>query len=118
MLKQKKGKKVLTAMLFSTDTQLNPMQIVAYYKARFQIEFLFRDAKQHVGLADCQSRKKESINTHINASLTALNLIKLEDRKIKKTDRPTVISVASYKRKKLNKNLTLVNFWHVRFLHK
>ena len=110
MLKQRKGKKVLTAMLFSTDTQLNPMQIVAYYKARFQIEFLFRDAKQHVGLADCQSRKKESINTHINASLTALNLIKLEDRKIKKTNRPTVISVASYKRKKLNKNLISLIF--------
>ncbi|WP_284047118.1 hypothetical protein [Halomonas llamarensis] len=29
-------------MLFSTDTSLDAMTLVTYYKARFQIEFLFR----------------------------------------------------------------------------
>ncbi len=51
--------------------------------------------KQFAGLMDCQARCKEAIHTHINASLTALNLIKLEDRRNKGTNRPTVISIAS-----------------------
>jgi hypothetical protein len=93
------------ALLFSTDLQLNAMKIIAYYKARFQIEFLFRDGKQHTGLMDCQARSKEAIHTHINASLTALNLLKLQDRQSKKTDAPTVISIASWRRKKFNQNL-------------
>ena len=54
---------------------------------------------------DCQARCKEAIHTHINASLSALNLIKLEDRRNKGTDRPTVISIASWRRKKCNENL-------------
>ena len=72
--------KVGHALLFSTDLSLDAKQVVAYYKARFQIEFLFRDGKQHTGLMDCQARCKEAIHSHINASLTALNLLKLEDR--------------------------------------
>jgi IS4 transposase len=33
------------AVLFSTDTELDATSIYRYYKARFQIEFLFRDAR-------------------------------------------------------------------------
>jgi len=51
-----------------------------FYKARFQIEFLFRDAKQFTGWTDCQSRQQHVLDFHLNASMTALNLIKLEDR--------------------------------------
>ena len=72
---------------------------------RFQIEFLFRDAKQHTGLTHCQSRRKEAIHTHLNASLVALNLLKLEDRQTKKVNSATVISIASWKRKKFNQHL-------------
>lgn len=97
--------KVGHALLFSTDLKLNAMQIIAYYKARFQIEFLFRDGKQFTGLMDCQARCKEAIHTHINASLTALNVLKLEDRRDKNTDDPTVISIASWRRKKFNEDL-------------
>jgi hypothetical protein len=97
--------KVGHALLFSTDLELGAMQIVAYYKARFQIEFLFRDGKQFTGLMDCQSCSKEAIHTHINASLTALNVLKLQDRRDKKTDAPTVISIASWRRKKFNEDL-------------
>jgi IS4 transposase len=39
-------KKTRVALLFSTDTQLSAESLYAYYKARFQIEFIFRDAKQ------------------------------------------------------------------------
>jgi hypothetical protein len=38
------------AVLFSTDTELEAMTLHRYYQARFQIEFLFRDAKQFTGL--------------------------------------------------------------------
>ena len=54
---------------------------------------------------DCQARYKEAIHTHINASLTALNLLKLEDRRQKQATQPTVVSIASWRRKKFNQNL-------------
>ncbi|MEG3996725.1 hypothetical protein QUA09_25825, partial [Microcoleus sp. SVA1B1] len=37
--------KIKNALLFSTDIHLPPEQILEYYQARFQIEFIFRDAK-------------------------------------------------------------------------
>jgi len=47
-----------------------------YYSARFQIEFLYRDAKQFTGLEHCQSRKEKRMDFHFNASLTAVSLAK------------------------------------------
>lgn len=105
LLRREVSGRVSYALLFSTDLHLDPKQIIRYYKARFQIEFLFRDGKQYTGLMDCQARCKEAIHSHINASLTALNLLKLEDRQNKKTDEQTVISIASWRRKKFNENL-------------
>ena len=105
MLRWQKGKKEARALLYSTDVMLDAMTLIKYYKARFQIEFLFRDAKQHTGLTHCQSRRKEAINMQINASLTALNLLKIEDRKEKLTSEATVISIASWKRRKFNQHL-------------
>ena len=67
-------------LLFSTDLELSALEVFTYYKARFQIEFLFRDAKQFTGLSQCQARKKEAINFHFNASLSVLNVIKKQDR--------------------------------------
>jgi hypothetical protein len=63
-------------LLASTDINLSGIKIVEYYKLRFQIEFLFRDAKQHLGLADCQSTKKECLDFHFNMVMTTLNLAK------------------------------------------
>lgn len=97
--------KVGHALLYSTDLTLPAQQIIARYQARFQIEFLFRDSKQFTGLMDCQARSQEAIHTHLNAALTALNLIKLEDRRVQNTDRPVVISIASWRRRKCNENL-------------
>ena len=93
------------ALLFSTDTALDANTLITWYKARFQIEFIFRDARQHTGLTHCQSLKKEAIHTHINASFTTLNLMKLQDWKSKGTESPTVISIASWKRRKRNQHL-------------
>lgn len=64
------------AILFSTDLDLSPEKILLYYKQRFQIEFLFRDAKNFAGLENCQARSVNKINFHVNASLTTISLAK------------------------------------------
>jgi Transposase DDE domain len=64
------------ALYFSTDLTLNGLQIYQYYKARFQIEFLFRDAKQFTGLTHCQSRDKNKLYYHFNTSLSSVNIAK------------------------------------------
>ena len=68
--------------MFSTDINLPATEIYRFYKARFQIEFPFRDAKQFTGLLDCQARCEQSLHFHFNASMAALNLIKMKDRQL------------------------------------
>lgn len=65
-------------ILLSTDTALTAQKIVSYYGLRFQIEFLFRDAKQTLGLEDCQSTKKECLDFHFQAVMMTLNLTRQE----------------------------------------
>jgi putative transposase len=36
-------------ILFSRDLELTAEKMIQYYRLRFQIEFTFRDAKQHWG---------------------------------------------------------------------
>lgn len=93
-----------TALLFSTDTEWWAVDLYRFYKARFQIEFLFRDAKQFTGLSDCQARHPQSLHFHFNASMTALNLLKLEERQQAPNER-RVISIASWKIRKANAHL-------------
>ena len=107
MLQIQRDTKIGISLLYSTDTDLDALTIIKYYKARFQIEFIFREAKQYTGLLDCQSCRKESIRTQINASFSALNAFKLEDLREKNTDDETVISIASWKRRKFNQHLML-----------
>ncbi len=98
-----KGKR--KAILFSTDTELEATEIVRYYRSRFQIEFLFRDARQYTGLGDCQSPKKEALTFHFNASMTALNLLKLQGRKGAEKRDDHVISIQRLKIRKFNQYL-------------
>jgi hypothetical protein len=99
---RKKGNVKSQVLLFSTDINLIASKIIVYYKLRFQIEFIFRDSKQYTGLMDCQARCKEAVHTQINASLTCLNLLKLEDRNCHQSSGQKVISILSWKRKKFN----------------
>jgi hypothetical protein len=99
------GDRLQTAVLFSTDTDLAALKIYALYKARFQIEFLFRDAKQFTGLSDCQARNQAALHFHFNASMTALNLLKIEDRRRTQGAHRSVISIASWKVRKFNEHL-------------
>lgn len=60
----------------STDLQLPGHDVYIYYKGRFQIEFLYRDAKGHTGLEHCQSRSDDRMGFHHNLSLTAVSVAK------------------------------------------
>ena len=71
LLNTKTNKYVL---LSSTDVELDARLITKYYQLRFQIEFIFRDAKQFMGLNDCQARDENKLDYHFNASLTAVNI--------------------------------------------
>jgi DDE superfamily endonuclease len=79
-------------------------QVVNYYKARFQIEFLFRDAKQFTGLSDCQARSADKLRFHLNASLSAVSFAKLEARQSSDTPQAP-FSMASLKRRYFNQHL-------------
>lgn len=65
------------SILFSTDLEQDGLTIYQYYKARFQIEFIFRDAKQFTGLTHCQARSEDKIYFHVNLSLTAVGIAKV-----------------------------------------
>jgi hypothetical protein len=109
LVDQNHSGKTRHALLFSTNLTLSALDIIRYYKARFQIEFIFREAKQFTGLGDCQSTKKDKLDFHFNASISALNIAKLHARQqhlASENERdPFVFSMASYKRRALNEYL-------------
>ena len=70
LVNRREGKKAQHVLLFSTDLNLSAEKILKFYKLRFQIEFLFRDAKQFTGLSDCQARDELSLNFHFNTRQT------------------------------------------------
>jgi DDE superfamily endonuclease len=92
-------------LLFSTDLEIAPYDLYRFYKARFHIEFIFRDAKQFTGLEDCQSCDADKLDFHFNASLTALNLAKADLLQQRSSQEPISFSIASYKRRALNEHL-------------
>jgi hypothetical protein len=74
VLDRRKPDKRRYALLFSTDLDLDAVVLFYLYKARFQIELVFRDAKQFTGLTQAQTRDRGRLHFHFNASLTTLNL--------------------------------------------
>lgn len=83
-------------LLFSTDLTLTGSELVNLYRLRFQIEFLFRDAKQFTGLTQCQARDQKALNFHFNAAMSAVNLAKLDLLSRHKPEQPFVFSLSSY----------------------
>jgi DDE superfamily endonuclease len=109
LVDMRRAGKTSYVLLFSTDVNLEADLILKYYKARFQIEFIFRDAKQFTGLCDAQTRDARRLDFHFNASLTALNLAKYEvqSRQFQsdKPSQPMPFSMSSYKRLAFNDHL-------------
>jgi hypothetical protein len=104
LVKHRLNKPAQYTILFSTDTHLDPFKIYHFYKARFQIEFLFRDAKQFTGLCHCQATDQPKLHFHFNASLTALNLARAELINTQNSAQPLVCSMASVKALYFNKH--------------
>ena len=95
------------AILFSSDTDLDAQTLYRGYKARFQIEFLFRDAKQFTSLSACQATPgldPAKLHFHFNASMSALTLGKLEARQ-QSGGAQAGFSMASLKRRAFNQHL-------------
>ena len=61
-------------VLFSSDLSLSAECLLDYYRLRFQIEFTFRDAKQHFGLEDFMGVKETSVANGIGLSFFLVNL--------------------------------------------
>jgi len=97
-----KGEVTNTILYFSTNTLRDGIQIVKYYKARFQMEFIFRDGKQFTGLSDCQARSAEKIYNHVNYAMTAVNVSKAIIRQGIQKDQPCICSIQDIKTELFN----------------
>ena len=102
LLVRKTAKGVSRVLLLSTDPNLSGEEIVTFYRARFQIEFLFRDAKGSMALNHSQSRNSKAINFHWNASLCALNLAKWQEERCSQKQR---FSASSCKQRNSNQQM-------------
>ncbi len=87
-------------LLACSDVELSPRLVLKYYQLRFQVEFLFRDAKQFTGLTHCQARDEAKMDFHFNMSLAAINLMQVH-RKLN----PSITSMNSFVRKAYNLKL-------------
>ncbi len=63
-------------LYFSTDAEASGKDVLDIYRTRFQLEFCFRDSKQHTGLTHCQSTSINKLAFNFNASLASVNLAK------------------------------------------
>ena len=64
-------------VLFSSDLDLSYQRLIDDYSLRFQIEFNFRDAKQHWGLEDFMNVQPTAVSNAANLALFMVNLSQL-----------------------------------------
>lgn len=102
-----RSKGIGIALFFSTDLSLSAQDILLLYRSRFQIEFIFRDAKQFTGFDNCQARNKKALNYHSNASMAALNATKVQEYlELKQlNEKRSTFSMASWKARFHNESL-------------
>ncbi len=87
-------------LLASTEICMSAKLLLSYYQLRFQIEFLFRDAKQFTGLTHCQARCEQKLDFHFNLSLAAVNVAQVQ-RKLN----PSIKSMNDLTRRAFNQKL-------------
>lgn len=73
-------------LLFSSDLSLAFDKLVEYYSLRFQIEFTFRDAKQHWGLEDFMNVTETGVSNAANLSLLMVSLSAVLVRDARESD--------------------------------
>lgn len=91
--------------LFSTDVEMSAEDIFRFYRSRFSIEFLIRDAKQSGGLNDCQARDNQAIEFHWNAALTSVNFARGMSREEEEEGEKKPFSMKSIKQQFFNEHL-------------
>jgi putative transposase len=69
-----KTHKVGHVVLFSSDLELSYDLVIDYYQLRFQIEFNFRDAKQHWGLEDFMVVNETPVYNSANLAMFMVNV--------------------------------------------
>lgn len=67
----------VTNIWFSNDLNLAYDKLLEYYALRFQIEFDFRDAKQHFGLSDFKNYKEKNLTNFVQLIFTVVLLSKI-----------------------------------------
>lgn len=72
----KEGKVDKAFVYFCADKERAGAKVYPDYKLRCQIEFLFRDAKNHLGLEHSQSRQEKALDFYFNMAFTTLNIAK------------------------------------------
>jgi putative transposase len=65
-------------VLFSTNLGMPALEVIECYRARFEMEFPFRDAKQFAGLMDSQSRSERALEFAWNASFLTVSLARAQ----------------------------------------
>lgn len=91
--------------LFATDVELGASRIFRFYRSRFSIEFLIRDAKQSGGLSDCQARNNQAIEFHWNAALTSVNFARAMSQSKEAETEKKPFSMKSIKQQFFNEHL-------------
>lgn len=91
--KNKTTGKQSQVLLFSTDLRLEGQKIIEYYRLRFQIEFNFRDAKQHWGLEDFMVTRKKKVN---NAAQISMFMINVSQALMKSRQEESVIDLKAH----------------------
>jgi len=106
LLQQQRRQSVSQVLLLSTDLTLSGRDLVRYYRARFQIEFVFRDAKGSMGLSHCQARNSKALEFHWNAAFCALNVAQWQEtHRAEKGSEKRRFSAASCKQRCSNQRL-------------
>lgn len=105
VVNHKEREKPRVVVLFSTDPTLPATDIFRYYKSRFAIEFIFRDAKQFAGFSDCQARDKKALPFHFNAAVATVNLARISAQQESSATEKFVFSMASLKQRFFNEHL-------------
>jgi len=67
-------------LFFSTNPDMSGKDVIEYYRTRFQIELVFRDAKSFTGLMQSQARDISKLSFNFNAYLTSVNLAKVLEK--------------------------------------
>lgn len=105
LVKNKQLDKQQMVILFTTDLELGAREILRLYRSRFQIEFLFRDAKQSTGLETCQARDRQALSFHWNSSFATVNLGRVLAEEKNRQPELAAFSMKSIKQQIFNEHL-------------